>query len=192
MEWGSLVWTLETIIIAPRHRLFPASPPSPCFREMSILFNLISQWHKTSSICFCAQETSGVGGLIENICSFQATFEVILIIESMGSLNCCRLDFHLVFFVSLLPGELSMTMRNEKAVLSKNRQLFAGKFSFLSVAFVELIELFRTLYRGFFRCSFLFCAHLWGRASSIRWFERWLFRCYLYLRWGTSWNAVLG
>lgn len=106
-------------------RLFPP-PPSPCFREMSILFNLILQRHETSSICFRALETSGVGGFIENICSLRATFEVILIIESMGSLNCCRHDFHLV---SLSHYFLECYQWQSSSIQKKSRKTFLDSFS---------------------------------------------------------------
>lgn len=98
-----------------------------------------------------------------------------------GFIELLSTRFSSRFFVSLLPGVLLMTMGNtRKQFYPKKkqenflRQLFTGKFSFLSVAFVELIELFRTLHRSVFLLliHLLCCAHLGGRASSIRRFER--------------------
>lgn len=83
-------------------------------------------------------------------------------------------DMILISFLCLITSwsAINDNGKHEEAVLSKKkqenflRQLFTGKFSFLSVAFVELIELFRTLYRSVFLLLIhLLCA--FGRTCQL-------------------------
>lgn len=118
-----------------RRRFSSLTFPFSCFPSIETRSFPLSLVIEIISIPFEHEEKSGI--VERNICSLRATFELILIIESMGSLNWYRHNFHLVSLSHYILK--SYQWHDEKKALGKlSSTAFCCKISFFSLSFFFL------------------------------------------------------